>query len=170
MKPSRPKSYRETVTDNHKALDYYAAMAGVKPVPRAINLPAKRERVKSSGEDLEAPVVAAVGELLARHPKVLFAIRQNGGAMFRDGENGRQIPIWFYRWAKSGPERMRLPDYWGMMKDGRLFCIECKKPSWVTVRGPRETEQHNFIAMVISAGGIGGFAPTVDDALAILGD
>lgn len=131
--------------------------------------PPKRERKPngSSGQPLEADTLRAVSELLATHPKVLFAVRQNSGAMQYQNAGGRSVPVWFYKWTKRAA-KMRISDHWGLLTDGRMFALESKRPGW---RGPsdlREFEQLEFINTVKAAGGIGGFVTSAEEALALL--
>jgi hypothetical protein len=153
---------------------FYARGAG-KPLPpkpeRLLELERRSatRRAAPDPADSEAPVLAAVGELLAAHPKVLFAARQNTGAMHVEGANGRHYPIWFYKLIRRpGASDLTITDYWGFLRDGRPFAIECKRPSWKVPRETRELNQQAFIHMVEGIGGIGGFARSADEAMAIL--
>ena len=159
------KSLRDQLSENNAADRFYASMAGV--APRAQNVIApKRERAASDPANTEAPVLAAVGELLAAHPKVLLAVRQNsGGAVYE--KDGRSIPIWFYKLVRR-PSEITFTDYWGFLRDGRPWALECKRPSWKEPRTDREKRQQAFIHMIEAIGGIGGFVRSVDEAKAVL--
>lgn len=111
-------------------------------------------RPRAANDDLEKHVLTAVGELLAAHPKVLFAVRQNGGALTYS-KDGRQVPVWFYKIVTRQP--VRISDYWGILRDGRLFAIECKRPSWRMGTEKRELEQAAFLMLVRNCGGVAGF-------------
>lgn len=46
--------------------------------------------------------------------------------------------------------------------------VECKEPKWKWSGTPEEMAQFNFIKSVLNAGGMGGFAKSVDDFKQIL--
>lgn len=135
------------------------AMASIKP---------KRER--AAPRQLEAPVVAAISELLAVHPKVLFAVRQNTGSASYEAASGKYVPVQFYRKLTHGKE-VTITDFWGFLKDGRMLAVEAKAPGFTGPRksDDREMAQLRFLQLVRSVGGIALFADSaqyVADALA----
>lgn len=140
--------------------DFYAA-AHDKP---RVEIPTVKKRAKP--RQLEAPVVAAVAELLAVHPKVLFAVRQNSGAASYEAASGKWAPVYFYR-IVTGQE-VRIVDFWGLLKDGRMLALECKRPGWTKPTDQREREQWAFLYMVQNVGGVSGFVRSVDEAKTIL--
>ena len=165
------KSFKQTVADNEQAIRNLCVAAG-KPIPAefaakpAASVAAPKPRKPATASDpheLEASVQREVFSVLAKHPAVLFAVRQNSGAAMSGN-----VPIWFYRWARRNGVEMTLTDFWGMLRDGRMFCMECKKRSWKKVTGTRELQQSNFIDVVRSAGGVGGFVTCAEDAIALL--
>jgi hypothetical protein len=162
-------SLRDQMRTSRAVMDFYCAAAD-KPNPLP-PLPPKRERVTKPAAaridgDLEGPVINAVGDLLALHPLVVLAIRQNsGGASYESG--GRLIPVWFYKKIKT-PGELTITDYWGFLADGRPYALECKRPSWKEPTTPREKRQKAFIDMVTGLGGVGGFVRSVDEAKALL--
>lgn len=163
------KPLRDTIAANERALRGLCFAAG-KPIPAGFEEratePVKQRAVAKPTDptQLEAAVSREIAEVLARHPKVLFAVRQNSG-MSEFGEN----KVWFYRWARRRGVEMTLCDYWGCLTDGRMFAIEAKRRSWTRVSDKREEMQQAFINVVISAGGVGGFATSGERALEILG-
>ena len=162
------KSLKQTIAENNRGHALWGAMSG-KPVPEEFQNkpePAKAPRkpaTASEPHELEASVQREVFSVLAKHPSVLFAVRQNSGAAMSGN-----VPIWFYRWARRNGVEMTLTDFWGMLIDGRMFAIECKKRSWKKVSGTREMQQLAFIDVVKSAGGVGGFVTCAEDAIALL--
>ena len=166
-------SLKQTVSDHEKAIRWMCNMAG-KPIPaefaeRAPE-PAKPKSTRkpptpTDKSQLEAAVQREVFSVLAKHPSVLFAVRQNSGAA--ETESGRSI--WFYRWARRRGVEMVLVDFWGLFTDGRMFALECKKRKWKrSLSDDRENKQQAFIDVVKSAGGVGGFVTSGEDALALL--
>lgn len=125
-----------------------------------------RQRKAYDDAQLEAPVLRAVGELLAQHPLVLFAVRQNAGMAWSDRVGGRPAPIKFYQIVTGQP--VVITDYWGFLTDKRPFAIECKRPVWSEPRTEREKKQALFIALIRNLGGVGGFVRSVDEAQALL--
>lgn len=167
--PSRRRTFRETLEANQKAENFWADMSGK---PRRENkilaeLGPKRTRKDADPADSEGPVKHAVGDLLAAHPQVLLAVRQNSGAMQVQGADGRPIPIWFYKIVRK-PQDMTFPDYWGFLTSGKPFALECKRPSWKKPSTDRELKQRAFIEMICALGGVGGFVRSADEALAVL--
>jgi len=163
------KSLRERKLEVNKAFDHWGAMFGKPEVAERLKheIAPKRERAAPDPNDSEAPVLAAVWDLLASHPQVLLAVRQNsGGAVYE--RDGREIPVWFYKLVRK-PSEMTFTDYWGFMRDGRPFAIECKRPSWKDPRTDREKRQQAFIEMVEAIGGRGGFVRSVDEAMRCIG-
>lgn len=161
----RPR-LRDVVQRNR---DLLVAMGAPAEKIDAIRVPLPKQRTTprlSDPADTEGPVASAIAELLARHPKVLFAVRQNGGAFTYDTKDGRSAPVWFYR-ILTGSE-ITITDFWGLLKDGRPFAIEAKRPSWKEPKLPREFKQAAFIMLMRNIGGKGGFATSVEEAAAIL--
>ena len=114
----------------------------------------------------EAPVVQAISELLAVHPRVLFAVRQNSGMASYEAKSGRYAPVFFYRILTK--QDMTITDFWGILDPRenylgrtRVFAIEAKAPGWTKPRDDRERKQAAFLQMVRDAGGIGIFATDV---------
>lgn len=164
-------SLKQTVAEHEKAIRWMCNMAG-KPVPAEFaEKPAAPAKPKAASKpttptdknDLEAAVQREVFSVLAKHPAVLFAVRQNSG-MAMSGD----APVFFYRWARRNGLDMTLTDFWGLLTDGRMFCMECKRRDWKRVSGAREIQQQEFINVVRSAGGVGGFVTCAEDAIAIL--
>lgn len=158
------KSLRDRKIAVNKGLDHWSILCTGKPAPEHLKneIAPKRERAAPDPNDTEAPVLAAVGELLAAHPQVLLAVRQNsGGAVYE--KDGREIPVWFYKLVRK-PQDITFTDYWGFMRDGRPFAIECKRPSFREPRTPREKRQQAFIQMVEAIGGFGAFVRSADEA------
>jgi len=115
----------------------------------------------------EAEIVAAISELLSRHPRVLIAIRMNSGAASYEASTGRYAPVWFHRFLRY-PEKMRMPDFIGWLIDGRPFAIEAKRPTWTRPRDDREREQAIYLEAIRKIGGIGIFATSADQVAAAL--
>lgn len=134
-------------------------------------LPVKRgPRTQQSKDEGEGPVLAAVGELLAVHPKVEFAVRQNSGSLPYQNASGRILPVWFYKILRK-PEGMTIVDYWGFLtkeNGSRPFAFECKRPAWQNPRTDHEIRQRAFINMIVKAGGIGSFVRSADEVNALL--
>ena len=128
----------------------------------AAYVPPKRDRVVrpvdgKPAQPLEAEVIKGVGQLLNVHPKVLFAVRQNTGAMPYTNNAGKDIPVWFYRVVKA-PGLMTIVDYWGFLADRRPFAFECKRQSWTgKTLDERELRQQVFLHMIRSLGGVANF-------------
>ena len=133
---------------------------------------------RAAPRQLEAPVVAAISQLLAVHPRVIWAARFNSGAASYDAGSGRYAPVWFHKFLCS-PEKMRMPDFFGLIESPpfhtvygcacRPIAIEAKAPGWTKPRDDREREQAAFLAMVRNCGGIGIFATSVSDVEEELG-
>jgi hypothetical protein len=153
-------SLRDTLEANQKALEGLCRLAGKEPPPRQTILGPKRASPKPTGEPLESDVIRAVSDVLAKHPKVLFAVRQNSGM----ASNANGAPIWFYRWCRARTG-LRISDFWGMTTDGRMFAFEAKRPGWTKPVGQREIEQRDFLLTVKYAGGIGEFVTDVQHVL-----
>ena len=116
---------------------------------------------------LEADVIRAVGQLLAVHPMVLYALRMNSGAASYEAKTGKFAPVWFHIWVRA-PEKCRMADFYGATKDSRIIALECKRENWTHPTDLREREQAAFLALVRGVGGIGGFVRTADEAKALL--
>ena len=111
---------------------------------------------RAAPRQLEAPVVQAISELLAVHPNVLFACRQNSGMASYEAASGKYAPVHFYRILTHS--NLTLPDVWGLLKDGRFLAVECKAPPFKEPRNDREFRQANFLMLVRNLGGVALFA------------
>lgn len=164
-------SLKQTVAEHEKAIRWMCQMGGKpippefaeKPVEPVKPKAARKPPVATAKNDLEAAVQREVFSVLAKHPAVLFAVRQNSGAAMSGN-----APVFFYRWARRNGVEMVVTDFWGLLRDGRMLAIEVKRRDWKRVSGAREIQQQAFIDVVKSAGGVGGFVTCAKDALAIL--
>ena len=166
MRKPIKKTLRETMLANQQAMDELAKITGKPQVSLGYVKP-KREVVNHSDKnELEAAVLREVGQLLAIHPQVAFAVRQNSGAAWMRGAGGKDMPVSFYKMVRV-PEPMVVTDYWGIMRDGRLLAIECKRRSWTKPTDERERNQAAFLNMVNDFGGIGIFATCAENVEAV---
>lgn len=160
----KPRSIREAYTDSNKWDRFYALMGGSEPLNQ-IAVKAKREVVnRSEPGDLEAAVMREVAQVIALHPKVLIAYRQNSGQI--TDHTGR--PVVMYRFIKV-PTELTLVDFICWMKDGTLTVLEAKRRGWKYTGTHREKLQEACIIAVRGAGGRGGFVTNGQQALEILG-
>ena len=102
---------------------------------------------------LEADSLAEVIQTLRTHNAVAWVRRQNTGAAKVGGR--------FIKFGWTG-----CTDLLGMMKDGRLLAVECKRPKG----GKLSSEQAHFISMVNQFGGCAFVATSAIDVLKNLGD
>ncbi len=157
------KSLRDTIAETQKGMDTWAAAFG-KP-RQDMQVPEKRTyNRKMADDDREDDVIRDVASLLAVHPMILLAWRQNSGS----AESKSGAPVYFYRFVKGDPKDITLPDFLGILKDGRLMAIEAKNRLWTKPSGERERKQLNFILQVKYAGGVSGFVTSADQAQKII--
>jgi hypothetical protein len=173
--PRRPPThFRPSLADtkrgNQAALDFLRASSYREDAPRIdVGAGEKRERGPINAAESEAPVLRAVGQLLARHPNVLVALRMNSGAAV----NAAGQPVKFHRLVRG---RGVVTDYVGWLREPLVpFAIECKRPAWRPGKAYGETKlreeaQGWFIAGCVDAGGRGGFVRSVDEALTVVGE
>lgn len=103
-------------------------------------------------KSLEADSLAEVIPALRTHHTVAWGRRQNTGAAKVGGR--------FIKFGWAG-----CTDLLGMIKDGRLLAVECKRPKG----GRLSIEQAHFIAMVNQFGGCAFVANGAKDVFNILG-
>lgn len=118
-------------------------------------LPPKRDRVfrpydRKPVVPLEKDVLAEVLKVLRLDPRVGYVWRQTSGT-FQDGD----------RYIKAGPKGM--PDILGVLKGGKFFAIECKRPG-----GKPEPHQQAIIDRFRLIGAISGYCWSAESALALL--
>jgi hypothetical protein len=103
----------------------------------------------------------AVHDLLRVHPRVSWFMRLNSGAV----QDGDRYTVFYRLYLRGKPVRTKgASDYLGQLIDGRIFLLECKRPS--VKRGT--DEQHELLDACVSAGGIAGIVRSVEDAQALL--
>lgn len=167
------RSFRDQMADNAAAQTFLERMygdlrqrKGVAPMVLSES-PKKRINVnRTDANELEGAVMIEIADVLRVHPLVIFAIRANTGSAPMIGKGGKEFPLWFYRWIKSG-EKMTLTDFWGAGRFG-MFAIEAKKRAWHYTGKDREPRQLAFINVVRKIGGRAGFATCGQDAINIL--
>lgn len=101
-------------------------------------------------DPLESDRQAGIVRYLQLENRVKFFIRINGGGRMMKGTF-----IWFYR-LFVGPAEAKgkgVSDIIGMLRDGRFFAIECKRPLEYLTK-----EQTEFLENVRAGGGIAGVA------------
>ena len=100
---------------------------------------------------------AVLKYLRLRKDRVAWVERLNSGAgqlSFADGGKSQWM-----RFAWRG-----APDLLGQLTDGRILCVEVKRPS-----GKLSPDQHAFLDVVRKQGGVAFVARSVDDVKEFLG-
>ncbi len=170
MRPKKP-TLNETIRANEKALRGLCFAAG-KPMPEGFDTPAVERKTRAPSkpsDDSEAAVMREIADVIDKHPRILFAVRQNSGAATIGN-----TPIWFWKWLRRRGVEMTLTDTWGCLTNGRMFAIEVKERNWKgvgtgdTEKAIRERRQEAFINVVKSVGGVGGFVTSAEQAMEIL--
>lgn len=150
-----------------------------KNFPESALTPLPRTRTPPQGADidavhgrqpmpLEADVLRAVTDLLAVHPRVIFAVRQNSGQASYEAKSGKYAPVAFYKWIKA-PKPVTLPDVWGLLNSGKFFFLEVKRGGWTGPRDDRERKQAAFLALAIEWGALAAFVTDADQVDKVLG-
>jgi hypothetical protein len=117
---------------------------------------------RAKPRQLEAPVVSAIADLLAVHPRVLWAARFNSGQASYEAKSGKYAPVAFHRIVRQ-PTPTRMPDFFGVLSCGLPFAVEAKAPGWTKPKDDREREQMAFLNMIALVGGTALFATSADD-------
>jgi hypothetical protein len=168
----RKPTLQETLEATEKAMRYHASMMG-KPMADEFNAPdrkPKREVINPSDpSQLEAAVMREVAAVIQAHPSVALAWRQNSGSAYMLGAGGKSVPVSFWKPVR-GMQGKTLLDFMGMLTNGTLFGIECKRRNWTKPSGSREGEQLEMILRIKYAGGRAGFAVSGEQATEILND
>lgn len=118
-------------------------------------LPPKAHKIRRTADEkpalpLEKHVLAAALKALHRDPRVAFVQRQQSG-LFQEG----------LRTIRVGTPG--LLDINGMLKGGRYFELEAKRPG-----NKPDLRQAQRIAFVIQHGGVSGYFTSAAEALALL--
>lgn len=132
--------------------------ANGRDMPSLNNVAAAKARGprKASTEPSEAQILKAIMQLLHRHPKVARAWRQNSGVAQYES-NGKT------RYVRANTAK-GMSDISGVMKDGRMLCIEVKSAT-----GRVMPHQRAFLLSIHQAGGVAFIARSVDDVIDRLG-
>ncbi len=167
-------SKRERIAANNAALTLYAsaserpdAQANLQRLLTPVPPPRRRGARAISDMPLEAAVIRSVGQLLAVHPRVAFALRMNAGSASYEAASGKWAPVNFHTWIKPN-KGFRMSDYLGATKDKLMIAFECKREDFKGPRDQRECEQAAFLQMVLDAGGIAAFIRHADEAKILL--
>lgn len=115
---------------------------------------------KPSAIPTESETQRAIIAFLCVHPKVALVIRFNSGAVQSDKYYVEFSHI--YSRGFDG-EKMRLPDIYALLRNGRTLWIEVKREGWTKPTDTREQEQANFLAHVRACNGYGIFATSIND-------
>lgn len=118
-------------------------------------LPPKSDRIRRTSDGkpalpLEKHVLKAALKALSLDPRVAFVQRQQSG-VFHEG----------LRTIRVGA--VGVLDIQGMLKGGRYFELECKRPG-----NKPDLRQAQRIAFIIQHGGVSGYFTSAAEALALL--
>jgi len=165
----RRPSLRETIAKNQTAMDLYAAMsdrprvvfeAPPEPVKRAKRPTAAGATAEPRGT--EADVMRAVHAFLRVHPRVAWFMRINSGAV----NDGDRHVVFYKLWMRGARVKTKgMADYLGMLDDGRLFLLECKRPGLHKAT----PEQQELIDVCQLYGGLAAVVQSVEDVAEVLG-
>lgn len=113
-------------------------------------------------DPLESERQAGIVRYLQLEKRVRFFIRINGG-----GRSIGKFFVWFYKLFIGNLERKGkgVSDIVGMLRDGRFFALEVKRPDEEPT-----PDQAEFLRMVAECGGVSGVANNWQQAKEILGD
>ena len=130
--------------------------------PEAVPAPVKRTKPNARPE---GDAQDAILEFLKDHPNVRAITRINRGVM--QGEN--TFVRFNTTYGKQNGMYMRIGDLQAVhWPSGRLIAIEVKAPGWKRPSERREHEQAAYLECVREAGGIAGFATSVDEVRSLL--
>lgn len=159
-KPWRGRlSRRDQILRRNAGFQLLAALSdkpGAKEMADKLCAPIPRQREIRRPVDgkpaipLEKDVLAAVLQVLRLDPRVGFVWRQTSGT-FQDGD----------RYIQAGPKGM--PDVLGVLKGGRMFAIEVKRPG-----GKPDPRQQGRIDHFNAIGAVSGYCWSAESALALL--
>ncbi|MEJ2124151.1 MAG: hypothetical protein P8Y47_04885 [Alphaproteobacteria bacterium] len=94
--------------------------------------------------------------------------RNNSGAL-RDAR-GKFVRFGLGNISKKANDEFKTSDLIGIGPDGTFWAIEVKKPDWkpgaTAVKAQTEAAQQRFLDIVVSKGGVGFFASSVEQAVA----
>jgi hypothetical protein len=152
--PQFPKHVRERIEDAQRGMDFYTRMSDVPSIALGPPLPPKRKHTPS-GKPLEQNIQKAILDLLRHHPKIAFIGRFNRGR-FSMERNGKKA---FYAF-NTVPG---FPDLHGMLRGGRAFYCEIKRPG-----EKLSPDQERFINHVAANGALAFMANCVEDVLKAL--
>lgn len=166
----RTLAYLEAMSPPSKRLEEFRAgtLAGIPMQPKqradSVNIDAVHAK---QVVPLEKETLHDVCAMLAVHPKVVFAIRQNSGSASYEAKSGKWAPVHFYSFVKW-PEPMTMPDVSGMLLGGKFFFLEIKRVNWTKPRDERERKQKAFLDTVRARGALAGFCVSVAGAKAAI--
>lgn len=144
-------TYREILIRNKAALDFMAAAAGKPCLDITIPPPPKKRAPRTaSGKPLERDVLKAIVQALRLDPRV-SRVERNQVGVFQEGNR-------YIRVGSKG--KLDLTVY---LKSGRYAEIEVKRPG----EKPKPHQQDR-IDSIRAAGGIAGYATSIEEAQAIL--
>lgn len=118
------------------------------PIPKRLNL--------TRADAKEAQILSSILQALNFYPNVVWHARLNSGA-YAVGEGKARR---FIRFGFPG-----CPDILGMLRGGRMLCIEVKSPT-----GKLSDHQAQFLDMVAKNGGCAFVARSIDDLKQHLGE
>lgn len=160
MRQGKPKkSLRQTLEENQKALDFWAKSHDKPSITLTPLLGQVKERAprKPTAEPLEKEIQADIMKMLRSHPSVIFVGRFNRGTM--QSSYGEKQSFTQFNTVPG------FPDIHGLIRGGKAFYIEVKRPGGVV-----SNDQREFIEKTQRGGALSGVAYSVDDALKIIGD
>lgn len=148
---------REQMIRNQRAMDMHADLAQKPRVAFDLGpAPVKRASAGANGIPLEKDIQKTILSMLRWRKDVVFFGRFNRGQAQNTDAHGRT----HYTSFNTVPG---FPDIHGMLKDGRAFYIEVKRPG-----NKATSEQADFLAKVTAGGGIAGVAYSVEQAQDLL--
>ncbi len=109
-------------------------------------------------EPLEQQCLNAIRAALRYHPAVAEVWRINSGRAWLPAKDGKERPIRFH-------DIDGCSDLIGLLKDGRMLAVECKRPS---TRNAATEAQLAFLRLVRKHGGIAFVAAAADEAITLL--
>lgn len=162
----------QATPEQHARID--AEIASLKA---QLNVPIVPSVPRPDTPDSEKHVSDEVEAMIKAHPLVWYCERRNSGTKTVKGETKADTRyIAFSRFVKlptgvfEGWDKViRVPDYSGLLMDGKFFVIETKERNWhMTPSDKQAKEQLPYIKAVLKVGGRAGFATSADTARAII--